>query len=70
LIKILFPEQVKEKGKKSNLPKLCLRCKIALQEVIKSVWKCPMCKTIINDRLKDLPWEKPNKNNDLGKNNG
>ena len=52
------------------MPKLCLRCKIALQEVIKSVWKCPMCKTIINDRLKDLSWEKPNKNNDLGKDNG
>ena len=29
-----------------------------------------MCKTIINDRLKDLPWEKPNKNNDLGEDNG
>ena len=49
----------KRKGKKSNLPKLCLRCKIALQEVIKSVWKCPMCKTIINDRLKDLAWKTP-----------
>jgi len=29
-----------------------------------------MCKTIINDRLKDLSWEKPNKNNELGKDNG
>mgnify|MGYP003135077900 CR=1 FL=1 len=29
-----------------------------------------MCKTIINDRLKDLSWEKPNKNNDLGKDDG
>ena len=52
------------------MPKLCLRCKIALQEVIKSVWKCPMCKTIINDRLKNLAWEKTNKNNDLEEDNG
>ena len=29
-----------------------------------------MCKTIINDRLKDLSWEKPNKNNELGKDDG
>ncbi len=29
-----------------------------------------MCKTIINDRLKDLSWENANKNNDLGKGNG
>ena len=33
-------------------------------------WKCPMCKTIINDRLKDLAWEKSNKNNHLEEDDG
>ncbi len=53
MIRILLEEPVKEKGKKSNLPKLCIRCKVALEKVIKDVWKCPVCKTIVNDRLKD-----------------
>ena len=33
--------------------KLCYICKIALTEVMKDVYKCPACKSIVNERLDD-----------------
>jgi len=32
---------------------ICIRCKIAMIEIIKNVWRCSMCKTIVNERLKN-----------------
>ena len=55
----------------SNENKLCERCKVVMIEIIKSVYRCSVCKVIENNRLEELQtWEKPNKNNDLEEDNG
>jgi hypothetical protein len=31
--------------------KICIICKVYLIEVLKDVYKCPVCRTIVNERL-------------------
>ena len=33
--------------------KICIICKVFLIEVLKDVYKCPVCKAIVNERLDD-----------------
>ena len=36
-----------------NTKKICIICKVFLIEVLKDVYKCPVCKAIVNERLDD-----------------
>lgn len=40
--------------------KICVVCKIYLDEVLKDVYKCPKCRAILNERLDDKKDRKEN----------
>jgi hypothetical protein len=33
--------------------KICIICKVYLIELLKDVYKCPVCRAIVNERLND-----------------
>ena len=36
-----------------RVKKICIICKVYLIEVLRDVYKCPICNAIVNERLKD-----------------
>lgn len=57
MIKILLQEPVNVKENDADVMekprKICVICKVFLIEVLKDVYKCPVCRAIVNERLDD-----------------